>query len=146
MSTEKYPLDFDALKKGDSISPHKLMEIVRANVGTPKYQFRVMNLERRIRREMACRGRPVNVAIVDGHLRILTDEESVPYMIRRWGVGERIMRRTLENEAIIDTGNLTEETRQRHERNIQVHGFKLAAIRAAARKLKKPSPPQIGDK
>lgn len=143
MSSEKYPLDFDLLNKGDSIPPHKLRDLTRADPGTPQYHFGVLKLRDQIRDEMESRGRPVNVAIVDGHLRILTDEEAVPYLAERFRAGQRLMARTLQNEAIVDTANLTEETKAKHERNLQIHGFKLAALRAVGRKLVAKQPTAI---
>lgn len=131
--TKRYPLDFDAIAKGDQWTPDELEQITSTRRGTTQYQFACLELRMRIMRECLDRGKPVTAAMVKGSLRVLTDEEASLYNAKIFRVGQRKSARSLGRLSRVNIANLTESQKQEHERNILVFGRMLAASRRAQR-------------
>lgn len=133
--SSRYPFDFDILKKGDSFPPEILEEITGEKRQTAKYAFKVLSLQQQIADELEARGKPVVVATVKECLRILTDEEAVPYLEKRFNQARTALRRSLQRELTVDMAQLSQEQQAKLQRNQQVHGAIVAAQRIAQRKL-----------
>lgn len=126
-----FPLDFDALKKGDTIPPDRLEQLTGCERGTSKYQLAVLTLRERIVKECHERGREFTVAIIKGALRILTDSEASLYNARAFKGKFRGAGRALKRAARVDTSNLDDGQKKEHERNLIVFGKMLQAARSA---------------
>jgi len=73
---EKYPLDFDALEKGDDIPAEKIREIIKHPPGTDEYRFALMALQERTTNELSERGLEVVIVQRKGALHVCTDKEA----------------------------------------------------------------------
>lgn len=126
-----YPLDFDLLKKGDSISPERLEALTQKQRGTDGYNLAVLALRERIVRECRDRGRHFTVALVKGSLRVLTDEEASLYNARTFRAGFKRSSKSLRRLAKVDASQLSDGQKIDHERNLIVLGKVLQAARTA---------------
>lgn len=135
MRTEKYPFDYDALKKGDVIHADTLEGVVRLNREHKNYSRGVCGLAKIIMREMEARGRPVVVCAVGNDLKILTDEEAGPYNRRRKKITYRAQRTVFRNMLKVDTAFVSQDEKARIDRDILVMGAELAAQKKALRNL-----------
>jgi hypothetical protein len=130
-----YPLDFDALQKGDVITVDRLEAITGKIRGTQDYQLAVLGLRERIVSECKDRDKFFTVAIVKGCLRILKDDEAAVYNSRTFKMGLRRSRKSLTRLAKVDVGNLDDLQKKSHERNLLVFGKMLQAARSAQKSI-----------
>jgi hypothetical protein len=130
-----FPLDFDALKKGDEIEADRLESITNTKRGTDQYNLAVLALRARIMQELKDRGKFVTVAVVKGCLRLLTDEQAALYNARMYRAGFQRAGRSLKRLAKVDVGNLTDQQKQDHERTLLVFGKMLQAAKTARREI-----------
>lgn len=135
MQTEKYPFDYDSLSKGDMIAAEVVEEIVKLPRTHVHFNLRALALKQQVESELDARGRPANVRIEKGGLKILTDEEARPYSEQQFREGVRKIKRAHLRACIIDQGNLNEEDKQRLQGQILIQGAQIAAMRKAKRKL-----------
>ena len=126
-----FPLDFDALQKGDNITPDRLEKLTERKRGTDGYNLAVLALRERIVRECRDRGKHFTVAVVKGTLRILTYEEAAVYNVRTFRAGFRRSGKSLRRLAKVNTAALTDPQKKDHERNMIVFGKMLQAARSA---------------
>jgi hypothetical protein len=126
-----YPLDFETLKKGDSIPPARLEQLTEQTRGTDSYNLAVLALRERIVRECRDRGKNFTVAVVKGALRILTDEEAAVYNVRTFRAGFRRSGHSLRRLAKVNTAALSDPQKKEHERTLIVFGKMLQAARSA---------------
>ena len=85
---QKYPIDFESLRKGDVITTNELEDILQLQAGTAAFDIGSLKLKSAIEREMAKRGKDFIVVFRQESIRVLTDAESVDYIdtINRLGV------------------------------------------------------------
>lgn len=134
MEEVKYhPIDFDALNKGDSLSPEQLATITNCQVGTTRYQLAVLRLCDQIQRELDDRGKQVTVAVKKGFVCVLTDEEASIHNNRLFSRHRRGQWRSHARNMQVDVSQLSQESRAAHERNLIVNSAVLAAMREAKR-------------
>ncbi len=135
IETRRYPLDFDALKKGDVIPAEQLESITSEKRGTEDYRFKVLKLCERIKAELAERNYPVTLTQRGQGIHILTDEEASPHneMLIRQDVG-KVMRHFRQLVAVNPVA-LTDEQRTDHEQRILTMGRYVAAIKSAKREI-----------
>jgi hypothetical protein len=129
----RFPIDFDAVQKGDSWAPDVLEELTSTRRGTVSYQFACLELRARIMRECLDRGKPVTVAMVKGSLRVLTDEEAALYNVKTFKSGLRRSVRSVKRLARVNPANLNEAQRAEHERNLTLCSLMMTAARKARR-------------
>jgi hypothetical protein len=132
----QYPLDFDALKKGDEINYARLCEIVGKRQNPRKQRLAFLGLKRLIekkRRGFICR------VISDGgpeaqeKLVILLDPVAAALTHRRCHNGIRQLRRGVEAQARIDTSNLNELQKKDHQYHLQLDSLTYRALRLGQR-------------
>ena len=142
---ERHPLDFDAVRMGDSWGPERLEWMVEAKRDSVAYQLGVLRLKDRIERECRDRGKLFTLAVVRGVLRVLTDEEAARYTQRRVRAGFRTARRSLHKQLAVDPTELTDAHRREHERNLLVNGRMIQAALTERRRLtaRKPHRPTV---
>lgn len=141
-----FPIDFDALKKGDVISKDVIADFYGVEIGDRRYPLRAMAFSERICKEMERRGRPVIVTCENDDLRVLTDKEASLYMERRFKETRRAAV-TLHARAIrIDTSNIDPDRCRQHDRMLIEHAAEIAAAASARRKvmrLRPTEPPKL---
>lgn len=130
-----FPLDFDALKKGDVISLGQLQEITQEKYGSDAYRFKLMKLSERIQDELDDRGLPVTVASEGGELKILTDPEASNYNGMYFRTRMRQMMRAHRRAMAVERENLTELQKQEHDRRVEVQGRYVGALIGEKEKL-----------
>lgn len=132
---QKYPLDFDAIKKGDVISVVQQEDIFKVKEGHNEFVFQSLGLKQQIEKELALRGLPVTVRHDHGALLICTDPDASEYndkmrarMLRRCG---RAHRRNLA----VDRSKLDAPALEQHDRKNGVYGAMLAAAMKVRRRM-----------
>lgn len=136
MSIRYYPIDFDALQKGDEITTQQIEEFGRCTHEQEKqFRFAAMSLKDRIVKECRDRGKLFTVIITKMRIRILTDEEAALYNPRQFKQGFRRQVRSLRRLTEVNTSSLSEQQQKDHERNLLVFGKMLQAARSARAKV-----------
>ena len=137
MNTEAtpYPLDFDALEKGQTLPAGELERITNEKRGTNDYRFAVLKLTGRIQDELRDRGRPVTVCTKGDDLLILTDAEASIHNEELYKQRLRQLVRTHRRACEVDVANLTEQQKQEHDGRLLVQGRLLQALAAEKKKL-----------
>lgn len=139
MSASRWPLDFDALQRGDLIPASKVEEIAGCTRDDRRYPMAMLRLSQQIRRHfMSERGDDVTVVSDHDDIRIHTMQEQAAYTRREDDRRRRSYVRNLRSGLSVDLSQLN-ETECREHRDWQV--------RAAWRKqqLGKRPPPSLTD-
>lgn len=119
--TQKYPLDFDALQKGDVITPEQITEIFGIEPSDrSNYQWSLRSLARTIERQMQRRGRPVTVDIRGYSIHVLTDKEAIRANEDEYQAGWRRMKRRYKKMLEVDVSNLSVEDKKVHARCVEI--------------------------
>jgi hypothetical protein len=129
--TNKYPFDYDALKKGDRFGPEVIGPIVDCEPKTYEYSLKVMALVKQIEMELWARGKCFTICTLNHGVAILTDAEASIYNADRFKGHQSGLARANVKMAAVDTGTFTEAERARHDKTIRDQGAILAAIMAA---------------
>jgi hypothetical protein len=136
MSTvDKYPLDFDALKKGDVVSVAKQEDIFQVKAAHEKFWSQSLALKERIQKEMALRGLPVTVRHDHGALVICTDPDASEYNDRTRKMYLRRFARTHKRNLSVDRSKLEAADLEKHDRNNGIYGAVLAAALKVRRRM-----------
>lgn len=134
METKYYPIDFDAVQKGDEYTPEQLKEITGCEPETKEYSFAVMSLCSQIMRECAARGSVVTVAMRRGNLCVLNDADAAEYNAKKVDTKFKQANMCHMRRLHVDVSKLDESQAKAHERSVLVQGAMLQAA-AAARKV-----------
>lgn len=132
-----YPFDFDALEKGQTITPEELASKCGHAPGTRKYQLAVLGYRDLIMKRLKALGRPATVKIQGEGLRILTDSEAVQYNDKRMGQSDKHKRVTFRRMRDVDRTQLSEDEARNHERRLFVRSKELVAVKLASREAVK---------
>lgn len=135
-SVHRYPLDFDAITKGDVIPAETLERITGEKRGTVEYQFKVLKLRGQI--EAACRDRdyPVTLRGQGDDLKVLQDEDASPHNERLMNSNLNCFKKHYRQLLEVDMGNLTEEQKKDHERRVLYYSFYRQAVCDAGKKIR----------
>lgn len=131
-----YPLDFDALSKGDVIPAEKIEMITSEKRGTNEYRFKALRLSGRIQDEMRDRGTPVTISFKGDDIVILTDQEASVHNAMLFGQWLRRLAGTHRRSCEVNVANLGPEQRIDHDRKLYEQGFFLQALSKARKELK----------
>jgi hypothetical protein len=134
-SSERWPLDFDAIAKGDTFTPERLEAMTGHKRGGDAYRFAVLDLRERIMTELAARKRPATVAFVRGCLCVLTDEQASVYTARQCRLKLRGHLRNVRRMRDVCIEKLSAEQRKAHERSLCVETMIASAARKTRKKL-----------
>lgn len=124
MSTQKttrYPIDVTDLKKGDVIGIDRLKAIIKHPVGSPKWNFGLVNLCQFIMAEKQEIGDPMTACVMDGNVCLLTDPQAAEYNNNYFSRGYRSMFRGLNRQVDVDVRNLSDEQKKLHLRRVEVN-------------------------
>jgi len=135
MDPQKYPLDCDALKKGDILSHAELVTIVGPKPTGWEQRLAFLALKGLIERK-----RPDLPAIrlqLDGsgqdHYRlvVLLDWEASEYQHKRCGMGARTIGRSLHRQMAVDTATFTAEQHKTYAHRLQHDARIYLALKSA---------------
>ena len=126
----RYPLNFDALKRGDSLSASECEKILAIGQSDDRYWKKLLRLKTEIEEHFEERGDLSIVATTrDNGIQILTEEEASPYLQKRDKEGRGIMKRAIAKGALIDRSKLLDATREQHDRWLIVATHRLQMMR-----------------
>lgn len=139
IDAELYPLDVDALQKGDDITEERCQEIIGEESGTDAFRFGMMRICGFIESESAADGRPLHVTCRKNTIHILLDEEDVDHQDRAGWAGYKRFVRSAVKMGQIDQGNLTALSSRRLEDEMCRRGAMISASRSAMKALPAPA-------
>lgn len=137
MKAERWPLDFDALRRGDRLSPEQVERAVAVPRDSRAYALKAMRLAKTISRHFAeVDGDNVAVVFVKDALHILTHAEQAEYARRRLRSEVSATVRVIGLGHSVDAAQLTVEQREKHDR---------WCIRSSwlEQQMRKPPPPML---
>lgn len=132
----RWPLDFDALSKGDVIESTRLADITKATPGTSTYSLRILQVKEQIERKLLQRDYPVTTKIEGASIRILTDVEASEYNEQQGEQAVRKAFRALRRQMNVDVRSLTAEQQAEHGRRLIHQGAIVNAIRETRRNMR----------
>lgn len=135
MEAEKYPFDFDALNKGDTISPEIAESIVKVPRSHRRYSLKAAGLAKLVERELGARGKKCTVCVRNDAICILTDSEAAVYTKQQGSIARRKERLNFMRALHVDVTNLGPDERKAHERRLVIDGQAIAAASRVRRKL-----------
>lgn len=138
MSTpSRFPLDFDALQRGDFLAPEVVEAATLCKRTDSGYWAKLLRLRQEVRDHFqGKRGDLVTIVQEGDGLRILTHPEQAEYAPKR---EERAVQQLLISQAegaAVDLAQLNTEQRQRHERWMLRNAFRV-------QQALKPPPPEL---
>jgi hypothetical protein len=136
MAVKQYPLDFDALQKGDVISVEQIENIFGIKRTDRNFWAKTLNLRDRIAKEMIDRNRPVTVRTSQGALHICQDREATVYNHKRVGHAYRTMIKAHRRQLCVDVSDFTVEEKTEHDKRLLTSGAMSAACMAVRRSPK----------
>ena len=136
MDAQRWPLDFEALKRGDYLTPEIVEAAVQCSRFDKNYRLEVLRLRTMIQDSFVARGDLVTVVSERDGLRILTHSEQADYAPEREARSVRQMLLAKAEGAAVDLKQLGDEQRQRHERWLLRASWRL-------QQALKPPPPEL---
>lgn len=126
-------MDVRPLKKGDLISIETIERETGISHGDDRWPFALMQMSKYIETQRRNLGMPVTPAIRRGILMILTDSDAARTNARRTVKRIGGMRRDFRRNSEVDIRKLSQEERQKHDREMQRMAFQLQAIKKPRR-------------
>jgi hypothetical protein len=120
----KYPLDFDQLEKGETLTCERLEVVTGKKPGTDAYRFAILGLQALIHERTPFTAKTQ----ADGSLRILTDAEASDHNDKLVSQGVRTVIFRHARAIVVDVGNLTEDQKARHDQRLQRQGRYVTAL------------------
>jgi hypothetical protein len=134
MDAQRFPLDFQALKRGDYLTPQQVEQATLTPRDHRNYRVEMRQLRDQIMAQFLTRGEVVTVITENDGLRILTHAEQSEHAPTREQRAVRQMLIARAEGAAVDLQQLTDDQRQRHERWEQRSSWRLQQV------LKQPPP------
>lgn len=132
----KLHFDCDGLRKGDRIS----IEAIEAATGVSRrstlYQIACLNMRSHVQRKMSERGLIVTIRQDQLGLEICDDATASAYNELEYKRGIRKMVRSHARLIAVDSSQLSDAERSRHERRLTVQGALLAAMSGMRKQLR----------
>lgn len=139
MSITRYPLDFDALKKGDYIPPERIEEIfqIKLEDDIKAFHLKLLGLKEQIEDRLWARGETATIKIEKDGVRILLDSEAADYNEESFNQALRKAGKAHHRNLHVNVGLLEDEKQlKQHERTLEVQGLVLQAISETHKKLR----------
>lgn len=131
-----FPIDFDALKKGDDIPVSLIEHISGTKYGTDAYSVAALQLRKQIESRLEEREEPLYVVIVSrlGVIHICTDEEATRVSYSRVEHASASLRRNTIRLIRVDTGNLSQAELADHDRRLRIASLMNSGLREGRKK------------
>ncbi len=133
MESNRWPMDFEALNKGDVIPIEQIERIVQAKKGTEKYALGALSLADAIMKAKAAMIEPVTCKYEKGTLVILNDGDASVYNNNAVRKGIRKIARGFRRMLYVDTSDFSLEEKDKHLRRLETNGKYLHAIKLVRR-------------
>ncbi len=140
MDAQRYPLDYEALKKGDVISQEQLEHITGEQAGTQEFQLKVLGLREKIEGAKEDMGEPVVLASHENTLRVLTDLEASERLNGHRRRAVRLLRRTVRRFGAVDVTEFSGDELYTHNRRVEIAGKTLVGAMVGQREAAKALP------
>lgn len=135
MEAGRFPFDYDAMKKGDIIPTSTLQRITGKHPDSADYAFAVLKLKERIEKELRDRSKDWTLRIHKGEIKVLTDPEAATFNHAEQVRARAAMTRRFALSLAVDVTQLDHEQRKQHERNVEVDGKYIQALRDVRKQL-----------
>lgn len=127
-----YPLDIEALEKGDHIPVEMCEPYTKCKDRNNKaYSRELEQLKEKIERRLQDMGRNWTLNCPRGGITVLTDADAATENKRRFDLHVRGMSRRLHKNLGVDTSNLDNDTKRQHEHNVVSMTMQVAACKRA---------------
>lgn len=136
MSAERFPLDFDALNRGDYLSAEAVEKATLARRSDDGFWHKVLRLKEMIRDHFESRGEIVTVRSEGDGLRILVHTEQAEYAQDRERRAIKQVLISRKEAQGVDVLQLGDEQRERFERWKHRNAFRT-------QQMLKPPPPRL---
>ena len=127
----RFPLDFDALNKGDIITAKTLTEILGVRPSSARYRAKQVDLAFEIERQLKARDRDVTARLDHDDIIIVTDQDAVAYHAKLGKKAVRQLKRALRKTIEIDRGNLDSDGLKAHDRSMETLSKRVLAVSVA---------------
>lgn len=131
MKAKKFPIDFDAINKGDEISTEQIEAIYGVRRDSAKFAIKKMTLANKIEEQMDARGQVVTVRCCVRGIRILTDSEASEHNSHETKRAIKKMGRCLTRISGVDPTEFKDDEKRAHDHRIAVVGTTYIAARGA---------------
>lgn len=130
MSVKYFPVDFDALNKGDFLDNEQLESILGVLQSHRLFKVKALALAARIEKEMRRRGKPATVTVERDGVLVNPDGKASKHNDRQFRLGARKLSRSHRRQMEVDIRQLEPDEAKRHERSLLVNGAVLQAVRS----------------
>jgi hypothetical protein len=120
----KYPIDYDALQKGDELTAEQLRDVLGKKPGTDEFRFAVMSLQALIQEKTGLTVKCTS----DNGMRVLTDAEAAEHNRKLFAQNYRAMMFRHSLNAQVDVDNLSADQRSKHDRTLMVQSRYVSAM------------------
>lgn len=127
----KYPIDFDAVRKGDEFPPEELEDIFGKKPGTDEFRFAVLGLQSLIQERTGFTVKGMS----SGGLRVLTDAEAAEHNQRIFAQNLRGMVARHALNCQVDVDNLSSDQKLKHDRNLLSQSRYVSALAHTTKQL-----------
>lgn len=134
--TSRWPVDYDTLEKGDTVTRERLEQITGERAGSKGYQLKAIGLQSQIERELHSRGKLWTVKIEREEIRILTDPEASSHNHALQIQARKAMQKRFALNTAVDVAKLDDEQKKQHDRLMEVDGKYIQAITAVRQQLR----------
>lgn len=131
MISNKYPLDFDELEKGDVISTDIIEDAMGTKATDRNFNFKMLALAAMIEKQTGFNVKAQNYT----ELRILTDEEGVEHNAKTFQHGLNKLRRAGQIARNVNPEQLTSSSMDRLQRQMLNQGRIMQAIKRERRQI-----------
>lgn len=136
METKIYPIDYDALEKGSTISVDELERITGKKSSSYAFALAVLGFVQKLQERLEDRGMECIVVQQKRGLRILTDIEATEYAYAEFEKHSRAMGRNLRRQLSVDPSGFNDTQKEDHDRRVHRMGFIYSAVKRARREVK----------
>jgi len=135
-TTEKYPLDFDLLTKGQELPTEKLQLCLGIRAADrDAYGLALLGLAKKIEQKLSDRGLDVVVRRRGDDLVILSDNEAAAHSDRRIRKSFSKASHFLRKQLAVDVTRLNDAEQKEHARRLAINGQTVAAMLSTRRRL-----------
>jgi hypothetical protein len=127
----RFPLDFDALNKGDTITAKTLTDILGVRPSSARYRAKQVDLAFEIERQLKARDRDVTARLDHDDIIIVTDQDAIAYHAKLGKKAVRQLKRALRKSLEIDRGNVDPDGLKALDRSTETLSKRVLAISVA---------------
>jgi len=132
----RYPIDYNALEKGSTISVDELERITGKKASSYAFALAVLGFVQDLQERLEDRGLECIVVQQKRGLRILTDIEATEYAYAEFEKHSRAMGRNLRRQLKVDHSGFDEKQKGDHDRRLHKMSFIYSAVKKARREVK----------